>query len=405
VRRLGIIVILGALTAFGPMAIDIYLPAFPDLTAHFRAPEWEIQLTLTACLAGLAVGQVLAGPVSDALGRRGPLLVGVAAFSITSALCAVAPSVPVLTGLRFVQGLGGAAGVVIARAVVRDLYEGVALARAFSLLMLVNGLAPILAPLLGSEVLRYTSWTGLFWVLTGYGVALLLAVALGLRETLPADRRRRGGLRDSVHAFGTLGRDRAFLGYALAGGLVFAAMFAYISGSPFVTQEIYGVSPTVFGVIFGVNALGIVLASQLNGALLGRFSAGTLLSAALAMNLAGAAGVLAAVLSPVHSIFWLLPPLFLVVSSIGSVMPNTAALALDAHPEAAGTASALLGLLQFVFGAAAAPLVGLGGASTALPMAIVIAAVSVAAILTRYLLVRPSRGPVGEPQPAPSPVA
>ncbi len=404
-RRLGIIVILGALTAFGPMAIDIYLPAFPVLTSHFRASEPEIQLTLTACLAGLAVGQVLAGPVSDALGRRRPLLAGVAAFAIASALCAVAPSVPALTGLRFVQGLGGAAGVVIARAVVRDLYEGVALARAFSLLMLVNGLAPMLAPLLGSEVLRYTSWTGLFWVLTGYGLVLLLAVGAGLRETLPAERRRRGGLGDSVRAFGTLSRDRAFLGYALAGGLGFAAMFAYISGSSFVTQEIYGVSPRVFGIIFGVNALGIVLASQLNGLLVGRFTPRTLLSAALVVNLVGAAGVLAVAVAPVHGIFWLLPPLFLVVSSIGAITPNTAALALGAHPEVAGTASALLGLLQFVFGAAAAPLVGLDGARTALPMAIVIATVSVAAILTLHLLARTPRAAVGEPQPAPSPAA
>jgi DHA1 family bicyclomycin/chloramphenicol resistance-like MFS transporter len=405
VRRLGIIVILGALTAFGPMAIDIYLPAFPVLTSHFRASESEIQLTLTACLAGLAVGQVLAGPVSDALGRRRPLLAGVAAFSIASVLCAVAPNVSMLTGLRFVQGLGGAAGVVIARAVVRDLYEGVALARAFSLLMLVNGLAPILAPLLGSEILRVTSWPGLFWVLTGYGLVLLVAVAAGLRETLPAERRRGGGLRDSLRAFGTLSRDRSFLGYALAGGLGFAAMFAYISGSSFVTQEIYGVSPQVFAIIFGVNALGIVLASQLNGLLVGRFSPRTLLSAALVVNLAGAAGVLAVVLAPVHGIFWLLPPLFLVVSSIGSIVPNTAALALGAHPEVAGTASALLGLLQFVFGAAAAPLVGLGGARTALPMAIVIAAVSVGATLTMHLLARPPRATVEEPQPAPAPAA
>src|SRR6266545_3905585 len=314
------IVVLGALSAFGPMSIDMYLPAFPALARHFAAGEAQVQLTLTACLAGLALGQLLYGPLSDARGRRRPLYAGLVAYVVASGLCAVAPSVAVLTGLRFVQGLGGAAGIVIARAVVRDLYSGVAAARFFSLLMLVNGLAPMLAP--------------------------------------------------------------------LAGGLVFAAMFAYISGSSFVTQEIYGVSPQTFGIIFGVNALGIMLASQVNGALLGRFSPGALLSAALALHLAAGLGVLAGVLSGSRQILWLLPPLFLAVSMVGVVLPNTTALALSGHPSIAGTASALLGLGQYVFGAAVAPLVGLGGHGTALPMAVVIAGLGLAANLVLHLVAR-----------------
>jgi MFS transporter, DHA1 family, multidrug resistance protein len=379
VRRLGLVIVLGALIAFGPMSIDMYLPAFPDLTAHFHATESQVQLTLTTCLAGLALGQLLYGPVSDALGRRRPLYAGLFAYIVASVLCAVAPSVSVLAGLRLVQGLGGAAGIVIARAVVRDMYSGVAAARYFSALMLVNGLAPMLAPLAGSEVLRFTSWKGVFVALTLYGLLLVLGVALALPETHPPERRRRGGLRDTLQTFGRLSRDRLFVAYAIGGGLVFAAMFAYISGSPFVTQEIYGVSKQTFGIIFGVNALGIVLASQLNGWLLGRYSPAALLSAGLLVNLAGGLGVLAAVVFGGHQLLWLLPPLFLVVSMTGVVVPNTTALALSGHADVTGSASALLGLGQFVFGAAAAPLVGLGGKGTALPMGIVIATLCVSA--------------------------
>ncbi len=383
------IVVLGALSAFGPMSIDMYLPAFPALARHFAAGEAQVQLTLTACLAGLALGQLLYGPLSDARGRRRPLYAGLVAYVVASGLCAVAPSVAVLTGLRFVQGLGGAAGIVIARAVVRDLYSGVAAARFFSLLMLVNGLAPMLAPLAGAQVLRFGTWPWVFVVLGGYGLLLVVGVALALPETLPASRRRSGGgLRDTVGTFRELARDRIFLGYALGGGLVFAAMFAYISGSSFVTQEIYGVSPQTFGIIFGVNALGIMLASQVNGALLGRFSPGALLSAALALHLAAGLGVLAVVLSGSRQILWLLPPLFLAVSMVGVVLPNTTALALSGHPSIAGTASALLGLGQYVFGAAVAPLVGLGGHGTALPMAVVIAGLGLAANLVLHLVAR-----------------
>jgi MFS transporter, DHA1 family, multidrug resistance protein len=395
VRRVGLVILLGALTAFGPMSIDMYLPAFPELTRHFHADPSAVQLTLTACLAGLALGQLGYGPMSDALGRRRPLYAGLVAYVLASALCAVAPSIGVLTGLRFVQGLGGAAGIVIARAMVRDMYDGVAAARYFSLLMVVNGLAPMLAPLLGSEILRYGSWTGVFVVLAGYGLALVLGCAFGLPETLPPERRRSGRLTDTVRTFGRLARDRVFVGYALCGGLVFAAMFAYISGSPFILQEIYRVSPQAFALAFGTNALGIVLVGQLNALLLRRFSPRTLLSASLTVHLVGAVGVLAAVASGSHHLYLLLPPLFLAVASIGAVLPNTTALALSGHPDAAGSASAVLGVGQFLFGALAAPLVGLGGAGTALPMAVLILALSVAANTALWTLAR-ARAPYRE---------
>jgi MFS transporter, DHA1 family, multidrug resistance protein len=388
VRRVGLVILLGALSAFGPMSIDMYLPAFPVIATRFGAGPAAVQLTLTACLAGLALGQLVYGPMSDALGRRRPLYAGLAAYVVASGLCVVAPSIGALVGLRFVQGLGGAAGIVIARAVVRDMYDGVAAARYFSLLMVVNGLAPMLAPLLGSEIMRYGSWTAVFGVLAGYGLVLLLGVALGLPETLPPHRRRSGRLGDTVRTFGRLSRDRAFVGYALSGGLVFAAMFAYIAGSPFILQDVYHISPRAFAVAFGVNALGIVLVGQLNALLLKRFGPRSLLAALLVVHLSGALGVLAAVLSGAHSLVVLLPPLFLAVASVGVVLPNTTALALSAHPDAAGSASAVLGVGQFLFGALAAPLVGIGGAGTALPMAVLILTLSVAANAALWTLTR-----------------
>src|SRR5579859_5970925 len=221
-RRAGLVILLGALSAFGPMSIDMYLPAFPVISTHYRAPASQVQLTLTACLAGLALGQLLYGPMSDALGRRRPLYGGMVAYALASAACVVAPSITVLVGLRLVQGFGGAAGIVIARAVVRDMYSGVAAARYFSLLMVVNGLAPMLAPLLGSAIMRYGSWPGVFVVLAGYGLALLAGTAFGLPETLPPERQRSGRSADTVRTFARLSRDRAFIGYALCGGLVFA---------------------------------------------------------------------------------------------------------------------------------------------------------------------------------------
>jgi DHA1 family bicyclomycin/chloramphenicol resistance-like MFS transporter len=397
VRRLGLVILLGALTAFGPLSIDMYLPAFPTLTRHFHATPAQVQLTLTACLAGLALGQLVYGPLSDALGRRRPLYLGLVAYTVASLLCAVAPSALALTGLRFVQGFGGAAGLVIARAVIRDRFAGVALARFFSLLMVVNGLAPILAPLIGSELMRHWTWPAVFVVLAGYGAVLLLAASAGLPETLAPQRRRRGGLRDTGRTFGRLARDRAFVGYALCGGLVFAAMFSYISGSPFVLQEIYHASPRFFALAFGTNAVGIVLAGQLNAVLLNRIGPRSLLVAVLLVHLAGALGVVAAVTSGSHHLGWLLPPLFLTVASVGMVLPNTTALALAEHADAAGSASALLGVGQFLFGALAAPLVGLAGSGTALPMAAVIAILSVAANLALHAL---TRVPVQAPEPA-----
>lgn len=382
-----LVVILGSLSAFAPLSIDMYLPAFPSLAADLHAGPSAVQLTLTACLVGLAVGQLLVGPLSDTLGRRRPLLVGLACYTVLSAACLVAPSVWALAGLRLLQGFGGSAGLVIATAAVRDRYAGVAMARYLSTLMLVNGMAPIVAPLVGSQLLRFTSWRGVFVVLTGVGLVLLVACLLWLDESLPPDRRRAGSLRDTLRSFGVLTRDRTFVGYALAGGLAFAAMFAYIAGSSFALQDIFGLSPQQFGLVFGTNALGIVAVGQLNRWLVDRYSPHRLLAVGLGAACVGGVLVLVSVLAG-WGLPALLPGLFAVVSAIGIILPNTRALATVDYPDLAGTSSALLGVYQFAVGGVVAPLIGIGGTGTALPMVAVIAALTVLALAVFVVLTR-----------------
>jgi DHA1 family bicyclomycin/chloramphenicol resistance-like MFS transporter len=383
--RARLFVLLGGLTAFGPLSIDMYLPALPAIGRDLAASESVIQLTLTACLIGLAIGQVVAGPVSDALGRRRPLLIGVAGYVLASLLCAVAPTAAILVVLRLLQGLAGAAGIVIARAIVRDLYTGSAAARYFSRLILIFGIAPILAPVLGAQILRFTSWHGIFLALAVVTALLWLGAARALPETLPVERRRSGSFGDTVQTFRRLAADTPFLGYAVSGGLGFGAMFAYIAGSPFVLQSIYHISPQTFSLIFGLNALGFVITSQINGSLVSRIPPARLLTAGVTVTAVAGLALLAVILVGGLGLAAVLPPLFVLVSSIGFVVPNAVALALSRHPEAAGTGSALLGVIQSGIGAAGAPLVGIAGITTALPMAAVIATSGVGAVLARLL--------------------
>jgi DHA1 family bicyclomycin/chloramphenicol resistance-like MFS transporter len=374
-----LVVLLGALSTFGPLSMDMYLPGLPAMARDLSAPAWAAQLTITTCMLGLAGGQLVAGPISDTLGRRRPLLAGLAAYMATSLLCALAPNVWVLLVLRLAQGCAGAAGIVIARAVVRDLHDGVEAARVFAMLMLVIGLAPILAPLIGGQLLHVTDWRGIFVVLAAIGAALLLAAWWLLAETLDERNRHGGGLRATVHVFGGLVRDRQFMGYVLSAGLTFAAMATYISGSPFVLQDIHGVSPQLFSVLFAINAGGIMVVSQISRKLVGRYGARRLLAAAVIQAAIGGIGVLVSVVAGL-GLAGLLPSLFVMVSSNGMVLPNAAALALADHPRTAGSASALLGLSQFAIGAIAAPLAGVAGAHTALPMGIVVAVLPIAGL-------------------------
>jgi DHA1 family bicyclomycin/chloramphenicol resistance-like MFS transporter len=348
------------------------------MARDLHASPAAAQLSLTACLVGLAVGQLLAGPLSDARGRRRPLLAGVAVYAVASALCVVAPGIWILLVLRLAQGLAGAAGIVIARAVVRDRYEGDAMARFYALLLIVNGAAPILAPVIGGQLLHVTTWRGVFAVLAGIGVVLLAASAAGLPESLPPGRRQTGGLRATLRDGRQLLADRSFGAYALASGLAFGAMFAYISGSPFVLQAKFGISPQLFSLIFAVNGVGIIVTGQVSRSLIGRVDLRTLLRAGLTGSAVGGVALLAAALAGL-GLPVILPALFVVASSVGLVLPNAMALGLARHAHDAGSASGVMGLAQFAIGAAAAPLVGVAGARTDLPMALVICALGAAA--------------------------
>ncbi len=381
--RVRITLILGSLSAFAPVSIDMYLPGFPVMTAQLGSSASAIQLTLTAFVISLALGQAIAGPLSDAYGRRRPLIFGLVLYAIASVACAFAPTAYTLVAFRALQGLGAATGIVIARAAVRDLYSGTALARFFASLMLVTGLAPILAPVIGGELLRFTSWRGIFVVLSVFGALLLLSTVLGLPETLPDERRQPARLGRVLRSYGGLIRNRFFLGYCLTSALLFAALFAYISGSPFVLQNIYGLTPQQFSWVFGANSVGIIVAGQLGGWLTGRFPLRRLVAAGLTVGLAGGAGLMAAVTAGAGLVLILIP-LFLTVSSVGIVMPNAAALALADQADNAGAASALIGITQFIIGGSLAPLAGHG----ALAMAVLMASFAVGSTLAFVVLTR-----------------
>lgn len=379
------IVLLGALSALAALSLDMYVPGLPALAADLHTTASSAQLTLTACLIGLAVGQMLTGPFSDAHGRRRPLLAGMALYTAASALCALAPSIWLIIPLRLMQGAAGGAAIVVSTAAVRDRGEdGRATAKLFATLMVVNGIAPIAAPVVGGQLLHWTTWRGVFLVLAGIGAVLLAASVPLFGESLPVERRRHGGSEVGGGAAGNGGRgllpvyrrllrDRVFVGCLLGNGLALGGMFGYISGSPFVLQEIHGLTAQQYSLVFAANGAGIVLCSQLSHWLVGRTTPRGVMLAGLCGTTVGGLGVLLSVLSgaglPV-----LLPLLFVNVACLGMVLPNAGALALDGHPDAAGAAASLLGPTPYLLGALASPLVGLGGQHDAAPMGVVIAA-------------------------------
>ncbi|MGN6408348.1 MAG: multidrug effflux MFS transporter [Curtobacterium sp.] len=379
-----LLLVLGLLSAVAPFATDLYLPAFPQMTTELQASATTVQLTLTAFLVGVTAGQLVFGPLSDRFGRVPPLLAGAALCVLASAAAVLAPNVGVLVVARLLQGLGGAAGMVIGRAVISDLATGKPAARAFSLMMIVGGVAPVVAPLLGGLLTGPIGWRGLLTIVLGLSVLMLVAVLAVVRETHL--RSRRDALRAERRATGTTGsplralRSRTFVGYTAVFGFAFAVMMAYISASPFLYQDMLGLGTVGYGLAFGCNALALMGVSILSAKLTATRSVTGVLALGIVLVLAStvAFALLVVTSAPV---FWLAVPLFTAVGSLGLVLGNATALALGAVPQAAGSASAVLGALQFGLAALVSPLVSIGGEGTAAPLAVVMLAAAVVAVV------------------------
>ncbi|WFN92310.1 multidrug effflux MFS transporter [Gordonia sihwensis] len=369
---LAMLLSLALLSAIAPLATDMYLPGLPRVADDLQASPSSVQLTLTAFMLGLAAGQLLVGPLSDGLGRRGPLIVGTVLLAVAGLGCALAPSIIVLIACRFLQGVTGGIGVVVARAVIADRTSGDRSAKLFSVMMIITSAAPVVAPLLGGALVGPIGWRGVFFVLAGLAAVMLMAVVAFVPETLPAPRRHPIEPRAIGCGIGAVLGNRRYLGYTLTFGIGFGAMFAYISASPFVIQEVMGFSPGMYSVLFAVNAVGIGIAGWTNNRLLGRFRPHALLAAGVAvLSAVGVAMLVVALAAP--GVHWLLLVLmFCLTSSFGFTAGNATALALGEVRERAGTGSAVLGSLQFTVGAIVSPLVGIGGEASATPMAIVV---------------------------------
>ncbi len=401
-RRLATLtLLLGGFAAFAPLSMDLYLPAFPHLVDDLDTTAAAVQLTLTADVCGLVVGQLVAGPLSDARGRRGLLLGSTVVCAIASALCALAPSVPILIGVRFLQGLSGGAGVAIGRAVAADLTSGVAAARLFSLFMTLSSVAPIAAPVVGGALLAWTgSWRPMFWVLAVISAILAASAWRWLPESLPAQRRHRGGLQQTGRAFRALMRDRPFVGYALTVAFAYASLFGYISGSSFALQEQYGLTATQFSLVFAVNACGMVALGLLNARLVRRFAVGRILLVGLGASTLGAMVLLVVVIGTGLGLAIVLPLLFVVVASRGLISANATVLGVGRASSAAGSASAVLGACMFVGGIVVTPLLALGANEPAVPMVVVVSGGALGALVSTVVLAHGGRAGGEQPDRA-----
>ena len=381
-------IFLGMLAAIAPLSTDMYLPALPEMMEDFDVAPSMIQLTLTASMAGMALGQIVAGPVSDEQGRRKPLMIGMLVFAVSSAACVFVKSIYIFLVFRFIQGCSGGAGIVIARAIARDVCKGPALTRFFSMLMLVNGLAPILAPVIGGQILRFSTWEGVFVLLTVIGVVLTIC-AIIMTETLSARRRVEGGVFASLKGFKGLFSQKYFMGHCVMQCFGFAAFFAYISGSSFVFQNIYHVSPQVFSLIFGINGIGLMISGALTGRLAGRVEDWKILRTALYVAVIGSVLLLAGFIihMPLPAVIVVL---FFTVSTLSCMATSSFSLAMQAQGRNAGSASALIGFFSMISGAVMAPVVGIAGSYTAIPMGIVMVVGEAGALLTFYGMIYPA---------------
>src|SRR5688572_25882261 len=368
----------------------MYLPALPLLGAEFGASAGHVQLSVASFFLGLAVGQGFYGPLSDRFGRTPPLFVGLLLFVLASVGCALAPSVDFLIVVRFFQALGACSGQVISRAVVRDLFEPREAVQVFSLLVLVMGVSPVLAPLLGGQILRWFPWRTIFWVIASLGAMGLIGSVWRLKESHHGERKALvfGSV---LQTYFDLLRDRAFVGYVLTGGLAMAGMFAYIVGSPYVFIEHYQVTTSRFGVFFGVNALGLVLAAQLNARLVRHFTCDAIIRKVLAIQLTAGTLLLGGAWADFLPLYAVAILFFVYVSSVGCLFPNITAMAMAPHGARAGSASALIGVLQFALAAASASVIGAVNSGTAVPVAVVIGTCSILAVVLHRAMVPGAR--------------
>lgn len=392
-QRLVYVLVLGALTALGPFTIDLYLPAFPALEAELGVNAAAIQVTLTGTMIGFGLGQLIVGPWSDKVGRRLPLMLSTALHIAASIAAALAPDIAWLIVFRLLQGFGAAAGGVVAMAMVRDLFGGKPLVRMLSRLALVNGLAPVLAPVIGSQLLQVMDWRGVFWVLAGYGLVVVLSVGFLIVETLPESRRHVAGHSSIGDRYRALFRDRVYLGAALIGGMTFTGLFAYLSTSSFLFQQVYAFTPQQYGLLFAVNSLGVVAGVQVSSRLIrGPVPPQYVLAGTTVVHLAMAIAII--VLDGAGAGFWgTAIPLWIYIAACGFTFPAVQVLALADHGAEAGTAASLLGALNFGLAGAISPLVGLFGVGSAVPMAVVMGGAAVVAIIGVWALVRPSTVP------------
>ncbi|WDL87866.1 Bcr/CflA family multidrug efflux MFS transporter [Priestia aryabhattai] len=386
-KRIQLAILLGSLGLLGPFTIDTYLPSFPTIVKDFHTTASLVQISLTACLLGLGAGQLFIGPLSDVKGRRKPLLLFLCLYLLASLTCSFSPNIYFLIVARFVQGFSAAGGLVVSRAIVRDLFSGKELTKFFTLIVLVGNLGPIVAPIAGGAILSFTKWNGVFIVLACIGAILIFMVSLKLPETLPPEKRVPSNLPQLMSNFGSLFKEREFMGYAFTQGFTTAGIFAYVSGIPFVYQNIYHVSPQQFSLLFGVNGLGLIIGSRLVGRLADYISERTFLKIGLGISIAAGAMLLIALLLKA-SLIAVAIPIFFFVSSISIIGTTSFALAIESQGHIAGSASALLGLLPFVLGSLSAPLVGIAGSYTGVPMGVTIFGASLLAFLSYFVLVR-----------------
>ncbi|QOR68039.1 Bcr/CflA family multidrug efflux MFS transporter [Cytobacillus suaedae] len=392
-KRLQLALLLGSLGLLGPFTIDMYLPSFPTIVEDYGTTASLVQISLTTCLLGLGVGQLFIGPMSDVLGRRKPLLIFLILYLVASVICAFSPSIYLFIAARFLQGFAAAGGLVISKAIVRDIYSGRELTKFFSLLMLFGNLGPIVAPIVGGGVLAITDWNGVFLVLSIVGLVIFCTVLIKLEESLPPEKRVPSNLAQVLKNFGSLVKNREFLGYALTQGFMIAGIFAYVSGVPFVYQNIYGVSPQVFSFLFGVNGLALIIGTQSVGRLADKISERTFLKFGLFLS-TGAGTVLLTALLLKAPLLAVAIPIFFLVCSIGMIATSSFALALESQGHIAGSASALLGVLPFVLGSITSPLVGVAGEYSAIPMGVVILSASLLSLLAYFGLVQRASLPV-----------